>query len=228
MAAGLDVYEEESEYFFEDLSNRILTDDILARLPERDRHALEGIKRITVSGPQGEPIPLTSVAEVSLASGVGAIMRLDQKRVVTISGDVQGRLANDVIREIDGRLKQDFNWPRGYTYSFTGEQREQEKAQVFLSKAFVATLFIILIILLTQFNSFLTPFIILTSVVLSPVTTLPWASRISITGWVARALPLATPPTGCVDTARVVALPGVTEIDEALTEERPVAVNSST
>ncbi len=32
MAAGLDVYEEESEYFFEDLSNRVLTDDILARL----------------------------------------------------------------------------------------------------------------------------------------------------------------------------------------------------
>jgi len=31
-SAGLDVYEEESEYFFEDLSNRVLTDDILARL----------------------------------------------------------------------------------------------------------------------------------------------------------------------------------------------------
>ncbi|NJO69906.1 MAG: 2-hydroxyacid dehydrogenase, partial [Bacteroidetes bacterium] len=31
-AAGLDVYEEESEYFFEDLSNRVLTDDVLARL----------------------------------------------------------------------------------------------------------------------------------------------------------------------------------------------------
>ena len=141
--------------------------DILARLPEKDRQAVESLKRITVSGPKGEPIPLTSVAEVSLASGVGAIMRLDQKRVVTISGDVQGRLANDVIREIDGRLRSDFTWPRGYTYSFTGEQREQEKAQAFLSKAFMATLFTILIILLTQFNSFLTPFIILTSVVLS-------------------------------------------------------------
>jgi multidrug efflux pump len=55
--------------------------DILARLPEKDRHSVESLKRITVSGPQGEPIPLTSVAEVSLASGVGAIMRLDQKRV---------------------------------------------------------------------------------------------------------------------------------------------------
>jgi multidrug efflux pump len=141
--------------------------DILARLPEKDRQSVESLKRITISGPLGEPIPLTSVAEVSLTSGVGAVMRLDQKRVVTISGDVQGRLANDVIREIDGRLRNDFAWPRGYTYRFTGEQREQEKAQAFLSKAFVATIFIILIILITQFNSFMTPFIILASVLLS-------------------------------------------------------------
>jgi multidrug efflux pump len=141
--------------------------DILARLPEKARHSMESLKRLTISGPQGEPIPLTSVATVSLESGMGAIMRLDQKRVVTISADVAGRLANDVIHDIDGRLKKDFNWPRGYTYKFTGEQREQEKAQAFLSKAFIAAIFLILIVLLTQFNSFTTPFIILTSVVLS-------------------------------------------------------------
>jgi multidrug efflux pump subunit AcrB len=87
--------------------------------------------------------------------------------VVTVSGDVAGRLANDVIKEIDQRLKQDFAWPRGYEYRFTGEQREQEKAQAFLSKAFVSALFIILMILLAQFNSFTTPVIILSSVVLS-------------------------------------------------------------
>jgi multidrug efflux pump len=141
--------------------------DILARLPERDRHSVENLKRITVSGPRGEPIPLTSVAEVSLASGLGAIMRLDQKRVVTISGDVSGRLANEIIQDIKTRLASDFEWPRGYSYRFTGEQREQEKAKAFLSKAFVAALFIIFIILITQFNSFLTPIIILTSVLLS-------------------------------------------------------------
>ncbi len=141
--------------------------DIIARLPEKDRRSMESLKRITVSGPRGEPIPLTSLAEASLASGLGAIMRLDQKRVVTISGDVSGRLANDVIRDIKERLGTDFNWPRGYTYRFTGEQREQQKAQAFLSKAFVGAIFLILLILLTQFNSFSTPFIILTSVVLS-------------------------------------------------------------
>ncbi|UCD81105.1 MAG: efflux RND transporter permease subunit, partial [Desulfobacterales bacterium] len=141
--------------------------DIIARLPERDRRSIESLKRITVSGSQGEPIPLTSLAEVSLGSGIGAIMRLDQKRVVTISGDVSGRLANDVIKDIDVRLKKNLQWPRGYAYRFSGEQEEQAKAQAFLSKAFFSAIAIILLILMTQFNSFITPFIIITSVVLS-------------------------------------------------------------
>ena len=141
--------------------------DILARLPEKDRKSIESLKRITVSGPKGEPIPLTSVAEVSLATGVGAIQRLDQKRVVTVSGDVAGRLANDVIREIESRLKHDLNWPRGYSYRFSGEQREQEKAQAFLIKAFVAAIFVILFVLLAEFNSFAAPMIIMTSVLMS-------------------------------------------------------------
>jgi multidrug efflux pump len=141
--------------------------DILARLPEKDRKSIESLKRITVSGPKGEAIPLTSVAEVSLATGVGAIQRLDQKRVVTVSGDVSGRLANDVIREIESRLARDFNWPRGYSYRFSGEQREQEKAQAFLSKAFLAAIFVILFILLAQFDSFAAPMIIMTSVLMS-------------------------------------------------------------
>ncbi len=141
--------------------------DIVARLPDKDRHSLESLKRITVSGSKGQPIPLTSLAEIKLSSGLGAIMRLDQKRVVTISGDVSGRLANDVIQDIDSRLKTRIDWPRGYSYRFSGEQEEQAKSAAFLGKAFVATLFIIFIILVTQFNSFMTPFIILTSVLLS-------------------------------------------------------------
>ena len=141
--------------------------DIIARLPERDRHSIENIKRLTVSGPKGEPIPLTSLAEITLTSGLGAIMRLDQKRVVTISGNVSDRLANDVIADIDKQLETEIDWPRGYSFSFTGEQQEQAKASDFLGKAFVATIFIIFLILVTQFNSFMTPFIILTSVILS-------------------------------------------------------------
>ena len=140
--------------------------DIIARLPERDRNSLEGIQRITVAGAGGQPIPLTSLATVKLGSGLGSINRLDQKRVVTVSSDVSGRLANEVIMDIADRVK-NISWPRGYSYRFTGEQREQEKASDFLSKAFIACLFIIFLILVTQFNSAVTPFIILTAIVLS-------------------------------------------------------------
>jgi multidrug efflux pump len=141
--------------------------DIIARLPERDRQSVESLRRITVSGPGGAPVPLTSVARVELAGGMGAIQRLDQKRVVTISGEVTGRSDNDVIQDIAQVLETEFEWPRGYEYKFTGEQKEQEDAQAFLSKAFLTALFLIFIILITQFDSFFTPFIILTSVILS-------------------------------------------------------------
>lgn len=140
--------------------------DILARLPEQDRHSVESLRRLTISGPKGEPIPLTSVANISLTTGLGAIQRLDQKRVVTVSGNVSGRLANDVIRDIKNRL-QEMSWPRGYRFRFTGEQQEQDKAKDFLSKAFVGAIFIILLILIAQFDSFKVPLIIMSSVLLS-------------------------------------------------------------
>ena len=140
--------------------------DILTKIPEEQRHSVESLKRLTISGPNGEPIPVTSVATFNVTSGLGGITRKDQKRVVTVSGNNAGRLANDIIADINARLA-GFNFPRGYTYRFTGEQQEQQKAQDFLSKAFAASLFIILIILMFQFDSLVTPIIILTSVLLS-------------------------------------------------------------
>ncbi len=140
--------------------------DIIAKLPDSAVNSLEGIRRITVPGPGGEPVPLTSLAQVSIGSGYGAINHKDIKRVVTISADVSGRLANEIIAELSTKLGQ-VNFPRGYTWKFTGEQEEQAKAQAFLGKAFITAIFLIFLVLVTQFNSAAVPFIILTSVILS-------------------------------------------------------------
>ncbi len=140
--------------------------DIIARLPKKDRESVESLKRLTVSGPEGEPIPLTSVAKVVVSSGLGGINRIDQKRVVTVSSDVSGVLANDVIPIIEKDV-QDIQWPKGYSYAFTGEQEEQAKAMAFLGKAFIIAVFLIFMVLVSQFDSFYAPFIILSSVALS-------------------------------------------------------------
>ncbi|WP_415712781.1 efflux RND transporter permease subunit [Maridesulfovibrio sp.] len=140
--------------------------DIIARLPKQNRDSLEDIRRITVSGPNGEPIPITSLAAVTMGGGLGGINRIDQKRVVTISADVSGRLAEEVIADINAAVS-GIDLPRGYSYKFTGEQEEQAKASAFLEKAFAGAIFLIFIVLVTQFNSIATPFIILTAVILS-------------------------------------------------------------
>ena len=59
--------------------------------------------------------------------------------------------------------------PPGVTYKFKGEDEEQAAAQAFLGKAFGVALFIMAIILVTQFNSFYSGFLILSAVVMSTV-----------------------------------------------------------
>jgi CzcA family heavy metal efflux pump len=140
--------------------------DIVARLPRELRDSKESLERLSVSGAGGAPIPLTSVARVEMGSGLGGITRIDQKRVVTIAAEVEGRTANAAIADIKARLR-GLPLPRGYSYAFTGEQEEEGKAQAFLGKAFIGAVAIIFLVLVTQFNSFLTPLIILTSVALS-------------------------------------------------------------
>jgi multidrug efflux pump len=46
--------------------------DIIVKLPEKDSNSIESLKRITISGPKGEPVPLTSVAKVHVAQWAGS------------------------------------------------------------------------------------------------------------------------------------------------------------
>ncbi|MBU1614199.1 efflux RND transporter permease subunit, partial [bacterium] len=140
--------------------------DIIARLPEQERKSIKDIEALTISDRLGEPIPLTTVAKVEFGSGLGVIRRIDQKRAVTISADVAGRLPNDVLAEIHGLLT-NLDLPDGYKISYTGQNKEQEEAEGFLGKAFLMAIFLIGLVLITQFNSISRPFIIMTSVVLS-------------------------------------------------------------
>jgi len=62
-----------------------------------------------------------------------------------------------------------FTMPEGYEYKFTGEQEEQAESVSFLVGALLAALALIMLILVSQFNSIIKPFIIMTSVLLSTI-----------------------------------------------------------
>ncbi len=146
--------------------------DIVVRLAEGYRQELESLRDLTVMAEGGIQVPLVSVATWSVQDGYGSIRRKDQERMATITSDVAAGLnSNAVLAEVRSVLA-DFQrdeLPPGYTLRYTGQSEDQAEAQAFLGGAFLAALMLIAFILISQFNSVVKPFIILTSVLMSTV-----------------------------------------------------------
>jgi CzcA family heavy metal efflux pump len=144
--------------------------NIRVRLKESQRTSPSDLEnlRITFMNRRGQllSIPLTSVADLKRTTAVSDIRRKDQKRVITVSGDVEGRVQSEVIKDVTSRLA-GVNLPAGYGIKLTGSQEEQQKASAFISKAFVITLLLVFLIMVAEFNSLRVPFVILISVILS-------------------------------------------------------------
>jgi multidrug efflux pump len=143
---------------------------IRVRLKEDQRTApadLENL-RINFMNRRGQllSIPLTSVADIRRTTAVTDIRRKDMKRVITVSGDVEGRVQSEVLNDVKARIA-GIELPNGYAVKLTGSQEEQRKASDFLSRAFVITLLLVFLIMVMEFNSMKVPFVIMISVMLS-------------------------------------------------------------
>jgi len=143
---------------------------ITVRLNEEQRNSpshLENLN-ITFMNNKGKvlSVPLVSVATIVRSNGIANIRRKDLKRVITITADVQGRLANDVLGDVRDKLGK-FQLPTGYKIDYTGENEEQDKAAAFLMRTLVITILLIFLVLVSEFNSVKVPIVIMTSVPLS-------------------------------------------------------------
>jgi multidrug efflux pump subunit AcrB len=109
------------------------------------------------------------VVDFEYSTTYGAITRIDRDRVITIYSNV---LLGYNATEINNELKEimaDFELPIGYSYHFTGEQEEQAESMTFLATAMLIAVVLIAIILVSQFNSFVKPAMILFTVLLSTI-----------------------------------------------------------
>ncbi|UPL49385.1 efflux RND transporter permease subunit [Hymenobacter sublimis] len=112
-------------------------------------------------------VPISSIAQVSYGSTYGGIRRKDTKRVITISSNVlNGYTGPDVVANIRTAL-QSFPTPAGYTIKMGGAEEDQKETTDFLPMAGLGALALIFLILVTQFNSFSKPVIILSEVLFS-------------------------------------------------------------
>ncbi len=142
--------------------------DIIVQLPLSRRKDLDALKNLMIAGLNGTFVPISSVAGIRLSAGLGTIVHSDQNRVITIEADVEGRLATDVLADVQETLT-DMDLPRGYKIAYRGEDEDREEASEFLFEAFLAALMLIALILVTEFNSIYKPLIVLSSVILSTI-----------------------------------------------------------
>ena len=121
-------------------------------------------------------IPISAVVkEVKEVNKHAAVVRKNLNNTVTVFAGVQeGYNPNEIINQVKELLAQFDKSDEGvsfindgYKYKFTGQMEDQQKELSFLSTALLVAVFLILLILVTQFNAFSSPIIILTSVVLS-------------------------------------------------------------
>ncbi len=141
--------------------------DITVQLPESDRKVTDILRQLLIPTPQGL-VPLSTVTTFEIGGGLGQVNRIDHERVVTVKANVdEEKVPGPVVRAEAEKILADFPLPPGYKIRFTGEFEFQQEAQAFLSKAFAAAVFLIILILVTQFNSISQPLIIMTSVILS-------------------------------------------------------------
>ncbi len=141
--------------------------EIRVRFPESDR-TVTGLSEVRVSTAAGS-VPVSNFVVREARQKTGMLKRVDGFRVITVKADVDdGVLADAKLQELESWLAESPLDPR-IQVTFKGEDEEQAKAKAFLGKAFLVALFVMGLILVTQFNSFYQALLILFAVVMSTV-----------------------------------------------------------
>jgi len=140
---------------------------VMVRYPEAERRRLADVENMRIRLPNGTEIPFETVAEVQYGRGYSAIRRIDRRRVVSVSADVDRTLANanvinrELLASVLPKLSNEFN---GVQYRFAGEQREMNESLGSLKVNFAIAMLAIYGLLAVQFKSYSQPAIIMSAI----------------------------------------------------------------
>lgn len=134
--------------------------DIRVYLKDDQRRRAENIKNLIVNPGGAVPILLSSVARVSILSGPNEIRRVNQERSAVISANISGINLTGAVKSIYDVVER-YPMPPGFSYELTGQNKEMETSLGSLTLAMVLAIFLVYIVMASQFESFLHPFLIL-------------------------------------------------------------------
>lgn len=141
---------------FNEIEQRI---DIAVRLPREQRYDLAGVLASPIQLEGGKSVPLGSFVTEHHGIPVREIVRRDQRRQITLAGDVEDRAVADVWQDVHAVLA-GYPAPEGVSFLTGGEQEEINSSFRDLGWALLLSALLVYMILAAQFESFLDPLII--------------------------------------------------------------------
>lgn len=142
--------------------------DVLVRADEASRASVDDIRNIIVNPTSADPVTLSSVAQVIPTIGPSEINRVDQARVAIISANLRGIDLGTAVAEVRGMIEDD-PLSADVRVAFGGQSEELERSRNSLIFAFALAIFLVYLVMASQFESLLHPFVILFSIPLAMV-----------------------------------------------------------
>ena len=140
--------------------------DLRVRFQDLDRNSVSDISNINIPSPLGHQIPLYQIAEIGYEKGPVEITREDQERKVTVKGNTFGRDMGSIVKDIKERVAK-ISLPEGYFVKFGGRYQDMQEAFSSLSWALLIAIMLVYMIMAAQFESLLSPFVIMFTVPLA-------------------------------------------------------------
>ena len=140
--------------------------DVRVQLDKDSRESKEDIDNILVMTPTGRQIPLRSIATVEYSKSPQEITREDQERYVSVNIDIAGRDLRSVTADVQSALKT-VPIPNDFRVELGGTAEDMQESFMYLGLAMLVAILLTYMVMASQFESFVDPFIIMFTIPLS-------------------------------------------------------------
>lgn len=137
--------------------------NILVRLAEEYRDSPDDLGKLMLTTPSGQQVMLREVASISQDAAPVEIDRKYQQRIIDVTAEVSGRDLGSVAKDIQTKLA-GINVPEGFQLKLGGNVEQQQKTFGDLSLAFALAILLVYVVMASQFQSLIDPFIIMFTV----------------------------------------------------------------
>ncbi len=147
--------------------------DVLVRSVDTRASSVEEIRSLIINPGSGRPLPLSAVADVTVATGPAEIRRTRQQRVAIISANLSGGDLGSAVAELES-IVAGTEMPVGTSAAVSGQSDDMKESFRSLQFTMLLAVFLVYLVMASQFESLLHPFVILLTIPLA-LTGSVWA-----------------------------------------------------